>query len=221
MCSTVPVNNSQSVNSQNCVGVAINWVDVRLCPQLCPQLLYYFMLQVIIDIDFTDFNSKTTVIFILHNNHLLNASIYGPLEDITTINISYNARLEFLELEMPPNSSLETLILSNNNLTTVSPEWFIDTPNLTQISLANNSICKYTVHPIFHCCAQSATRSFSWDRFNKTTTTQLYTRLYNVTGHPKRCLSLNTSFDPYRHFGFLCSESFDHGRIGHWSTSGW
>ena len=143
MCSTVPVNNSQSVNSQNCAGVARYWVDVRLCPQLCPQLLYYFMLQVIISIAFTDFNSKTTVIFILHNNHLLNASISGPLEDITTINISYNARLEFLELEMPLNSSLETLILSNNNLTTVSPEWFIDTPNLTEISLANNRICEY------------------------------------------------------------------------------
>ena len=100
-------------------------------------------LQVILGIAFTKVNSITTAINILHNSQLWNASIAGPLKDITTINISHNTRLEALEINMPPNSSLETLILSNNNLTTVSPEWFINTPNLTQISLANNSICKY------------------------------------------------------------------------------
>ena len=94
---------------------------------------------------FANIHPNTSAIFILHNYHLRNASIGGPLEDITTINISYNIRLESLEMEMPPNSSLETLILSNNNLTTVSPAWFINTPNLTEISLANNSICEYVL----------------------------------------------------------------------------
>ena len=101
------------------------------------------MLQVIISTAFTDVNPKATVIFILLNDNLLNALIYGPLEGITTINISYNTGLEVLDIELPQNSSLETLILSNNNLTAVSPAWCINTPNLTKISLANNSICEY------------------------------------------------------------------------------
>ena len=92
---------------------------------------------------FTNVHPNTAAIFIIHNSHLWNVSLAGPLENTTTINISYNTRLECLEINMPPNSSLETLILSNNNLTTVSPEWFINAPYLTEISLANNSICKY------------------------------------------------------------------------------
>ena len=90
-----------------------------------------------------------TALFILHNSHLWNVSLAGPLEDITTINISFNTRLGALEIKMPPNSSLETLILSNNNLTTVSPAWFINTPNLTEISLANNSLGKYSMQRSF------------------------------------------------------------------------
>ena len=94
---------------------------------------------------FANIHTNTTAIFILQNYHLRNASIAGPLEDIRTIKISFNTRLEALEINMPPNSSLATLILSNNNLTTVSPRWFINTPNLTEISVANNSICEYVL----------------------------------------------------------------------------
>ena len=94
---------------------------------------------------FANIHPNTSAIFILQNYHLQNASIGGPLEDITTINISYNTRLEVLEINFPPNSSLETLTLSNNNLTTVSPAWFINTPNLSHISLVNNSICEYVL----------------------------------------------------------------------------
>ena len=100
------------------------------------------VLQVIAEAVFSD-TGKERTIFILQNSYLWNAFIAGPLDFILTINISYNTRLECLKLIVPPNSLLETLILSNNNLTTVSPEWFINTPHLTEISLANNSICKY------------------------------------------------------------------------------
>ena len=101
------------------------------------------VLQVIAEAVFSDTGKERTTILILHNSNLWNASVAGPLDHIMTINMSYNARLEVLEINMPPNSSLETLILSNNNLTTVSPGCFINTPNLTEISLANNSICEY------------------------------------------------------------------------------
>ena len=112
------------------------------------------VLQVIDMTAFSEFGEHRTAILIIHNNHLKSASVAGPLEDIVTINISLNARLEVLEINMPPNSSLETLILSNNNLTTVSPGWFINTPNLTEISLANNSLCEY----IFVICIHSSSQ---------------------------------------------------------------
>ena len=103
------------------------------------------VLQVIDAAAFSAIEKERTALFILHNSNLWNVSLAGPLENITIINISYNTRLETLDINMPPNSSLETLILSNNNLTTVSSEWFINTPNLTEISLANNSICEYVL----------------------------------------------------------------------------
>ena len=102
-----------------------------------------FILQVILSIAFADVNANTAAIYVFSNAQLQNTSIAGPLENLTTIHVAFNARLAALQINMPPNSSLETLILSNNNLTTVSPEWFINTPNVTEISLANNSICEY------------------------------------------------------------------------------
>ena len=103
------------------------------------------VLQVIDAAAFSAVEKERTALFIFHNSNLWNVSLAGPLENITIINISYNTRLETLDINMPPNSSLETLILSNNNLTTVSPEWFINTPNLTEISLAYNSFSKYSI----------------------------------------------------------------------------
>ena len=108
------------------------------------------VLQVIVAAAFSNIGKDKTALFILLNSHLWNLSLAGPLEDIRTINISYNTKLEVLQINMPPNSLLKTLILSNNNLTTVSPAWFINTPNLTEISLANNSLCEYTVHLLFY-----------------------------------------------------------------------
>ena len=100
-------------------------------------------MQVILSLAFADVNANTAAIYVLNNAQLQKTFIAGPLQDLTTIHVAFNTRLEALEMEMPPNSSLETLILSNNNLTTVSPAWFINTPNLTEISLADNNICKY------------------------------------------------------------------------------
>mgnify|MGYP001803003542 CR=1 FL=1 len=102
-------------------------------------------MQVILSLAFADVNANTAAIYVLNNVQLQKTSIAGPLQDLTTIHVAFNARLKALEMEMPPNSSLETLILSDNNLTTVSPEWFINTPNLTEISLANNGLCKYAL----------------------------------------------------------------------------
>ena len=107
------------------------------------QELPIFIVQVILSLAFADVNTNTAAIYVLHNAQLQNTSIAGPLENLTTIHVAFNTRLDTLEINMPPNSSLETLILSNNNLTTVSPAWFINTPNLTEVSLANNSICEY------------------------------------------------------------------------------
>ena len=109
-----------------------------------------FILQVILSIAFADVNVNTAAIYVFNNAQLQNTSIAGPLENLTTIHVASNARLAALQINMPPNSSLETLILSNNNLTTVSSEWFINTPSLTEISLANNSICEYMHRCLFY-----------------------------------------------------------------------
>ena len=98
--------------------------------------------QVVDEAAFSDIGIDRTALLILYNSHLWNVSLAGQLSDITTMNISFNTMLAILKIDMPPNSSLETLILSNNNLTTVSPEWLINTLNLTENSLANNSIRK-------------------------------------------------------------------------------
>ena len=107
------------------------------------QELPIFIVQVILSLAFADVNTNTAAIYVLHNAQLQNTSIAGPLENLTTIHVAFNTRLDTLEINMPPNSSLESLILSNNNLTTVSSAWFINTPNVTEISLAYNSICEY------------------------------------------------------------------------------
>ena len=113
------------------------------------QVLPIFILQVILSIAFADVNANMAAIYVLNNAQLRNTSIAGPLNNLTTIHVTFNARLAALQINMPPNSSLETLILSNNNLSTVSSAWFINTPNLTEISLANNSLCKYALFDAF------------------------------------------------------------------------
>ena len=112
--------------------------------------VYMLVLQVIVAAAFSNIGKDKTVLFILLNSHLWNLIRAGPLEDIRPVSSSYNTKLEVLQINMPPNSSLKTLILSHNNLSTVSPAWFINTPNLTEISLANNSLCEYMVHLLFY-----------------------------------------------------------------------